>query len=170
MLRRSLAARAAPPVRRFHMRLTELILPETVVTGLAPASRDELLRSIVDDLDHKGLIADRDVAMRDLLAREVVMSTGVGNGVAIPHAYTDGGDRLIAGLYRTREAIPFGAPDESDVDLFFVVLGPRASRRDHIRVLAKISRLIGHADFRENMRHAQDAGAVAAVLRRFGER
>lgn len=152
------------------MRLTELILPETVVTGLASASRDELLAEIVHDLGGKGLIADPAATIRDLLARETVMSTGVGHGVAIPHAYTEGVSRLIAGLYRTREPIAFGAPDEADVDLFFVVLGPKESRRDHIRVLARISRLIGHADFREDLRRAENADAVTAVLRRFGER
>lgn len=152
------------------MRLTELIQPGAVVTGVASTSRDDLLAAIVDDLDGKGFIADRDMTARDLLAREQVMSTGVGNGVAIPHAYTHGVKKLIAGLYRTCEPIPFGAPDDAGVDLFFVVLGPKDSRRDHIRILAKVSRLIGHVDFREDLRRAQDAQAVTAVLRRFGER
>lgn len=152
------------------MRLTELIQPEAVVTGLDSTSRDELLAAIVGDLDAKGLIADREATARDLLARETVMSTGVGNGVAIPHAYTNGVKRLIAGLYRTRQPIPFGAPDDAGVDLFFIVLGPKESRRDHIRVLARVSRLIGHVDFREDLRRAEDAQAVTAVLRRFGER
>jgi len=152
------------------MRLTDLILPEAVVTGVSATSRDELLAAIVDDLAGKGVIADRDRTVRDLLAREQVMSTGVGNGVAIPHAYTQGVTRLIAGLYRTSAPIAFGAPDDAGVDLFFVVLGPKESRRDHIRVLARVSRLIGHADFREDLRRAQDARAVTAVLRRFGER
>jgi mannitol/fructose-specific phosphotransferase system IIA component (Ntr-type) len=152
------------------MRLTELIQPEAVVTGLGSTSRDELLAAIVGDLDAKGFVADREAIARDLLARETVMSTGVGNGVAIPHAYTNGVKRLIAGLYRTREPIPFGAPDDAGVDLFFIVLGPKESRRDHIRVLARVSRLIGHVDFREDLRRAEDAQAVTAVLRRFGER
>ena len=152
------------------MRLTELFLPETVVTDLPAASKDQLLAAIVDDLDAKGLIADREVAIRDLRAREDVMSTGAGNGVAIPHAYTDGVKRLVAGLYRTGEGVDFGAPDDADVNLIFVVLGPRASRREHIRVLAKISRLIGHADFRDDLRRAAGADAVMAVMRRFGER
>lgn len=152
------------------MRLTELIQPEAVVTGVASTSRDDLLAAIVDDLDAKGFIADRDMTARDLVAREQVMSTGVGNGVAIPHAYTHGVKKLIAGLYRTQGPIPFGAPDDAGVDLFFVVLGPKDSRRDHIRILAKVSRLIGHVDFREDLRRAQDAQAVSAVLRRFGER
>ena len=152
------------------MRLTELILPETVVTGVAASSRDELLASIVQDLAGKGLIADREATARDLVARETVMSTGVGNGVAIPHAYTDGVTRLMAGLFRTREPIAFGAPDDLAVDLFFVVLGPKDSRRDHIRILARISRLISHADFRDDLRRAENADGVTAVLRRFGER
>lgn len=152
------------------MRLIDLIQPEAVVTGVASSSRDELLATIVDDLDAKGFIADRDLTARDLLAREQVMSTGVGNGVAIPHAYTHGVRKLIAGLYRTREPIPFGASDDAGVDLFFIVLGPKDSRRDHIRILARVSRLIGHADFREDLRRANNAEAVNAVLRRFGER
>ena len=152
------------------MRLTELILPETVVTGVVATRRDDLLNAIVDDLHAKGLVADRDGAARDLIAREQVMSTAVGNGVAIPHAYTDGVERLVVGIFRTVEPIAFGAPDDAHVDLFFVVLGPRESRRDHIRVLAKISRLIGHADFREDLRRAEDADAVGGILRRFGER
>jgi len=152
------------------MRLTDLILPETVVTGLAATRRDDLLNMIVDDLHAKGMLADRAAAARDLIAREEVMSTAVGNGVAIPHAYTDGVERLVVGIYRTVAPIAFGAPDDAGVDLFFLVLGPKDSRRDHIRVLAKISRLIGHADFREDLRRAENAEAVGAILRRFGER
>jgi len=152
------------------MRLTELFSPETVVTHMPALAKESLLTAIVDDLHAKGLIADRELAARDLLARENVMSTGVGNGVAIPHAYTDGVERLIAGLYRTDQAVNFGALDDVDVSLLFVILGPKASRREHIRVLARISRLIGHADFREELRRADDADAVFTILRRFGER
>jgi mannitol/fructose-specific phosphotransferase system IIA component (Ntr-type) len=152
------------------MRLTELFVPETVVTDMPASSKEALLARIVRDLDEKGLVADREVATEDLLARERVMSTGVGHGVAIPHAYTDGVQRLVAGLYRTSEGVEFGAPDQENVDLFFVVLGPRARRREHIRVLARVSRLLGNADFRDGLRRAEGADAVIGVMRRFGER
>jgi mannitol/fructose-specific phosphotransferase system IIA component (Ntr-type) len=152
------------------MRLTELFRADTVVTDLPPASREALLAEIVRDLHDKGLVVDRETVTHDLIARENVMSTGVGHGVAIPHAYTDGVENLVAGLYRTGAAVDFGAPDETGVDLFFVVLGPRESRREHIRVLARITRLLGHADFREDLRRATGAGDVMGVLRRFGER
>ena len=75
----------------------------------------------------------------DVIEREKVMSTGIGNGVAIPHAYTDGVDRLVAGFYRTSDSVDFQALDNEHVDLFFIILGPKDSRRDHIKVLAKIS-------------------------------
>jgi mannitol/fructose-specific phosphotransferase system IIA component (Ntr-type) len=152
------------------MRLTELFPPETVVTDMPAQPKEALLAEIVRDLDQKGFIANLDLATGDVIAREMVMSTGVGHGVAIPHAYTDGVRRLVAGLYRTDAGVQFGAPDDVDVSLFFVVLGPKTSRREHIRVLAKISRLLGRADFRDELRRAADASGVVAVLRRFGER
>ena len=152
------------------MRLTDLFVPETVVTDMPPLAKEALLEAIVDNLDRRGFIADRDTALGDLLARERVMSTGVGNGVAIPHAYTDGVDRLVAGVCRTGAGVAFGAPDEMDVDVLFVVLGPRAKRREHIRVLAKIARLLNHADFRNDIRRAGDPAGVIGVLKRFGDR
>ncbi len=152
------------------MRLTELFVPETVVTDLAAAPSEQLLDAIVADLDSKGLIVDRARATADVIARERVMSTGVGNGVAIPHAYTPGVDRLVAGSYRTTEPVDFGSVDGQDVDLIFIILGPPESRREHIRVLAKISRLLSHAEFRADLRRAADPDAVLAVFRRFGER
>jgi mannitol/fructose-specific phosphotransferase system IIA component (Ntr-type) len=152
------------------MRLTELFVPETVVTDMPAAPKDRLLRAIVDDLDSKGLIADRERAAADVVAREHVMTTGVGNGVAIPHAYTHGVDRLVAGCYRTLDPVDFGSVDGRSVDLVFIILGPPESRREHIRVLAKISRLLGHEGFRDDLRRAPDADAVMTVFRRYGER
>jgi mannitol/fructose-specific phosphotransferase system IIA component (Ntr-type) len=152
------------------MRLTELFVPETVVTDLPPSGKDEALAAIVGDLNAKGYLADADTALRDVMARETVMSTGVGHGVAIPHAYTGGVTQLVAGFYRPESGIAFGAPDGLDVDLIFMILGTRERRREHIRILAKISRLLGNADFRTELRRAGDAGAVINVFRRVGDR
>jgi fructose PTS system EIIBC or EIIC component len=152
------------------MRLTELFVPEAVVTDFAAAPKEDLLVAIVGDLDAKGLLADRGLTSDDIIARERIMSTCVGNGVAIPHAYTGGVDRLVVAFYRTRETVEFGGPDGVPVDLFFVVLGPRESRREHIRLLAKLSRLLSNHDFRAQLRDAATADAVLAAFRRFGDR
>lgn len=155
------------------MRLTELLVPEAVVTGFPPAQsgdKTDLLAAILADLDRKGLVLDSRVATDDILARERVMSTGVGNGVAIPHAYTDGVDRLCVAFYRTREPVDFAGPDGAPVDLFFVILGPQDRRREHIRLLARLSRLLSHGEFRDHLRAVADADAVRAIFRRYGDR
>ena len=152
------------------MKLSELYGGDNVKVGVKPTGKEELLEFIVADLDAKGFVKDRSRVIRDVVEREKVMSTGIGNGVAIPHAYTDGVERLVAGFYRTDEAIDFEALDQKPADLFFVILGPKESRRDHIKVLAKISRLLNHRDFREGLRSAPDAEAVLNVFKRFGDK
>jgi mannitol/fructose-specific phosphotransferase system IIA component (Ntr-type) len=152
------------------MKLPELFGTGNIAVDLPPAPKEALLASIVRDLDGRGLISDREQVVRDVVEREKVMSTGVGNGVAIPHAYTDGVDRLVAGFYRTTAPVDFDALDKREVDLFFIILGPKESRRDHIKILARISRLLSHGEFREDLRRAADADAVINVFKRFGDR
>jgi fructose-specific phosphotransferase system IIA component len=152
------------------MKLSDLFRPENVVVDLPAAGKPELLEAIVRDLDARNQIRDVEHTIKDVVERERVMSTGIGNGVAIPHAYTDGVDHLVAGFYRTATGVDFEALDNDVVDLFFIILGPKESRRDHIKVLAKISRLLNHEDFREDLRNAPDAEAVMGVFRRFGDK
>jgi fructose-specific phosphotransferase system IIA component len=152
------------------VRLSDLFNEQSVMLDLEPMAKDDLLKGILEDLDSKGLIKGYDQALRDVLEREKVMSTGIGNGVAIPHAYTDGVERLVAGFYRTRQGVDFAALDGENVDLFFIILGPKASRRDHIKVLAKISRLLNHEEFRNDLREAAAAENVMAVFKHFGDR
>jgi PTS system fructose-specific IIA component len=152
------------------MKLSELFTGDNIKVGVPPAEKETLLESIVADLDAKGFIKDRNQVIRDVVEREKVMSTGIGHGVAIPHAYTDGVERLVAGFYRTAGEVDFEALDENRVDLFFIILGPKESRRDHIKVLAKISRLLNHSGFREELRNATDADAVMNVFKRFGDK
>jgi fructose-specific phosphotransferase system IIA component len=152
------------------VKLSDLFKEDNIFLGVEPGGKDALLERILKALNSGGLIRDFDNALRDVIERENVMSTGIGNGVAIPHAYTDGVDKLVAGFFRTRESVDFDALDGDNVDLFFIILGPKASRRDHIKVLAKISRLLNHEEFRDELRSAADVGGVLGVFKRFGER
>ena len=152
------------------MKLSELFKERNVVLDIEPGPKKALLERILGDLDGKKLIKDFHQVFRDVIEREKVMSTGIGNGVAIPHAYTDGVDQLVAGFYRTRSGVDFAALDGETVDLFFIILGPKASRRDHIKILAKISRLLSHEDFRDEVRKAAGVEEVLAIFKRFGDR
>ena len=152
------------------MKLSELFSSDCILLNVEPGEKDSLLENILKTLDSKDLIKDYEQALTDVIEREKVMSTGIGNGVAIPHAYTDGVENLVAGFIRTREGVDFASLDGKEVDLFFIILGPKASRRNHIKVLAKISRLLNHEDFRESLRSAQSADDVLKVFKRFGDR
>lgn len=152
------------------MKLSELFNEQNIALDIEPGPKKEFLERILKYLDDKKLIEDFDGVLRDVIEREKVMSTGIGSGVAIPHAYTDGVDRLVAGFFRTRTGMDFAALDGEDVDLFFIILGPKASRRDHIKILAKISRLLNHESFREELRKAASVEDVLNVFKRFGDR
>ncbi len=152
------------------MKLSDLFNEQNIVLNVEPGPKKDLLERILKYLDAKDLIRDYDHVLRDVIEREKVMSTGIGNGVAIPHAYTDGVDQLVAGFFRTRTGVDFDALDGEDVDLFFIILGPKASRRDHIKILAKISRLLNHENFREELRKTAGVEDVLNVFKRFGDR
>jgi mannitol/fructose-specific phosphotransferase system IIA component (Ntr-type) len=152
------------------MRLSELFSAETILLGVEPLAKEQLLERIVRYFDSKGMIKDYELALRDVIERERVMSTGIGNGVAIPHAYTDGVEQLVAGFFRTDGEVDFAALDSMGVSLFFIILGPKASRRSHIKVLAKISRLLNHEEFRNSLREVQTGKEVIDIFKRFGDR
>jgi len=152
------------------MKLSDLFSSERILLGVAPGDKEDLLARVVKDFDSKNLIKTYDIALRDVIEREQVMSTGIGSGVAIPHAYTDGVDELVAGFFRTDGEVDFAALDNKGVDLFFIILGPKASRRSHIKVLAKISRLLNHDEFRASLRQAEAEEDVLDILKRFGDR
>ena len=152
------------------MKLSELFNERNIVLDIEPGPKKALLERILRDLDGKKVITDFDQVFRDVIEREKVMSTGIGNGVAIPHAYTDGVEQLVAGFYRTKSGVDFAALDNEMVDLFFIILGPKASRRDHIKILAKISRLLSHENFRDEVRKAASVEEVLAIFKRFGDR
>ncbi len=152
------------------MRLSELFSAETILLGVELLEKEALLERVVKHFDSKNMIKDYELALRDVIERERVMSTGIGNGVAIPHAYTDGVDQLVAGFFRTDGEVDFAALDGMGVDLFFIILGPKASRRSHIKVLAKISRLLNHEEFRNSLRNAHTVTDVLEIFKRFGDR
>ena len=152
------------------MRLSDLFSDDSIVLDLPPADKHDLLEAILGDLDKKKKIKRLGLTLRHVIERENVMSTGIGNGVAIPHAYTEGVENLVAGFYRTSSAVDFSSLDGKPVDLIFIILGPKESRRDHIKVLAKISRLLSHEEFRSGLRQAPSPKAVFEVFKRFGDR
>jgi PTS system nitrogen regulatory IIA component len=99
-----------------------------------------------------------------LLEREAQGSTGVGRGVAIPHARLAGLDRMRAVFVRLDEPVGFDAVDDQPVDLLFALFAPEGASSDHLRALARASRLLRSEQMREQLRQARSADAIHALL------
>lgn len=99
-----------------------------------------------------------------LSEREQAGSTGVGHGVALPHAHVPGVERLTAVFLRLEEPVPFDAVDGRPVDLICALLAPEEAGAEHLQALAKVSRLLRQRELREQLRQAQAADAIYALL------
>ena len=99
-----------------------------------------------------------------LLEREAVGSTGVGHGVAVPHARLTGLDRMRAVFVRLEHPVEFASIDDQPVDLMFTLFAPPNAGAEHLRALARVSRLLRQGNLREQLRQARTADALHALL------
>ncbi|HAQ35834.1 MAG: transcriptional regulator [Maricaulis sp.] len=145
------------------MALSDLLPPDGVVTNLSASSRKQVIQSLAE-------LAVRfcDAYTRDIvdavLERERLGSTGVGDGVAIPHARVEGVDRVFGVFARLKTPVDFDAIDGRPTDLIVMLLAPEDSSAEHLKALARISRLFRREDMRERLRGAADSDALNAIL------
>lgn len=142
-----------------------LFTSESVVVDLNAGSQKQLFRDITLRLiEAHGLkLSCRDIVSA-ALERERLGSTGVGNGVALPHARVEGLDRVVAGFARLSEPMDFDSVDGRSVDLVAFLLAPADAAGAHLRALARISRQLRREDQRARLRAAPDALSVFTIL------
>jgi PTS system nitrogen regulatory IIA component len=128
----------------------------------APGKR-QALRVVADLAARSFGLATADV-LDALLEREALGSTGVGYGVALPHARLEGLDRLHGVFVRLETPAPFDAVDDRPVDLIFALFAPRDASGEHLRALARVSRVLRQSDLREQLRKARGTDAILALL------
>ncbi|MBR3193993.1 PTS sugar transporter subunit IIA, partial [Bosea sp. (in: a-proteobacteria)] len=98
------------------------------------------------------------------LQRERLGSTGIGDGIAIPHGRMAGIDRLVGLFARAEKAIDFEALDGQPVDIIFVLIAPEGAGADHLKALARVARVLRNQAVLEQVRHAHDPAAIYAIL------
>ncbi|MBO9547435.1 PTS sugar transporter subunit IIA, partial [Caulobacter sp.] len=119
---------------------------------------------VIADVAARAFGVDAHGALEGLLEREAVGSTGVGQGVALPHARLADIDRVRAVFVRLETPVAFGAVDDKPVDLLVALFAPKEADSSHLRALARISRLMRQPDLREQLRQARSADAVHVML------
>jgi nitrogen PTS system EIIA component len=130
--------------------------------GSAPNKRQAL--ALVADVAARNFGLDSGAVLEALLEREQAGSTGVGHGVAAPHARLEGLDRMRAVFIRLEAPVDFGAVDDQPVDLMFALISPADSGSEHLRALARVSRIFRQSELREQLRKSRTADSILALL------
>ena len=145
------------------MEINDLLVPEGVVADLKATSKKQALQDLAKRAAEVSGLHER--AIFDvLMERERLGTTGVGNGIAIPHGKLANLERLHGLFARLEQPIDFHAIDERPVDLIFVLLAPENAGADHLKALARISRLLRDQGICDKLRGTDSAEALFAIL------
>ena len=145
------------------MPLTDLVAPNAIIPALKVNGKKQALQEIAAKA--ASLTGQSDKAIFEiLLQREKLGSTGVGNGVAIPHGKLPKLGKVFGLFARLERPVDFEALDGQPVDLIFLLLAPEGAGADHLKALARVARLLRDADVARKLRDSRDAEALYAVL------
>ena len=142
------------------MKITDILVREASILDLAANVKDDVLGELASALAAAETALDRDQLLQVLRERESLQSTGIGEGVAIPHGKIAGLDRLVATFARSTAGVDFESIDGQPTQLFFLLVVPEQSGGQHLKALARISRFFRDASFREKLLGAGDLDEI----------
>ncbi len=149
--------------------ISGLLAPERIRVGLDVETREDAIDAVVNLLGGWPEVNDLEQLREDVFARERVMSTGVGRGLALPHARTTAASNTLLAFAVTKKPVDFGALDGDPVRLILLLVGPEKERVMHVRLLGRISRMMNEADFRSRLLDAESEEEVIDVFRKAEE-
>src|SRR5437773_7093098 len=145
------------------MLLTDLVAPDAIVPALKVNSKKQILQELAAKAAELCGQSERTI-LETLQQREKLGSTGVGNGIAIPHGKLPKLNKLFGLFARLERPVDFEALDSQPVDLVFLLLAPETAGADHLKALARIARLLRDQDVAKKLRASRDAQAIYSVL------
>ncbi|MBM3255220.1 MAG: PTS sugar transporter subunit IIA [Candidatus Omnitrophica bacterium] len=150
-----------PVKRKLHSFLNE----KAIDLDFKEKNKAKLIAKLVELLSKSGKLKNKNAFLRSILERERLGSTGIGNGVAIPHAKAGSIKGFALAFAKSREGVDFGALDGEKVYLFFILASPVEPVGEHLKILAKISYLIKDKFIVDLLRQAKDAKEVIRIIR-----
>lgn len=145
------------------MLLHDLLTPDAVIAPLKANGKKQVLQDIAQRAAVITGLGEREI-FETLLQRERLGSTGIGDGIAIPHGRSTKLEKLRGLFVRLDRPIDFEALDGQPVDILFVLLAPEGAGADHLKALARVARVLRDRSTLERIRRAHDASAVYAIL------
>jgi len=146
------------------MRIADFLDYRAVDAHLGASNKQGVLRELVGLILRVAPSLDPNVLVETLQRRELLQSTGIGNGVAIPHGKVDGIDSIIACVGRSQEGVDFQSLDGQPTHLFFTLIVPESAQGSHLKALARLSRLLSDESFRQALLEAPDADGLYTLL------
>lgn len=148
------------------MKLLDFVIREAIIVDLQASGKEEAIREMVGSLHRAGRMAERDMesVIRLILGREELGSTGIGQGVAVPHTRHPTLQGLVGTVALSRRGVDFAALDGEPVDIFFLLVSPHNQPGAHLRALENISRHLKDERFVSFLRQARTRDGVIEIL------
>jgi nitrogen PTS system EIIA component len=146
------------------MKITDILKKEFIIDNLVSADKASALEELSFFLQSKGLVPEKENLLNALMEREKLGSTGIGENVAIPHAKSSDIDQIITIFGRSIKGVEFDSLDKKPVHFIYLVLAPAKSSGQHLKVLARISRLLKNKSMREAIMNATETNQIYSII------
>lgn len=146
------------------MKITELLTAERILLDITVSTKEEVWNVLAQTFEKTGAVIDRTSYLSDVAKRETLGTTGVGFGVAIPHAKSAAVVKPALGFARVTKSLDVQSLDGTNADLFFLIAAPLNGEDVHLQALSRLARMLMHEDFLAELRSANCAEAVQAAL------
>jgi mannitol/fructose-specific phosphotransferase system IIA component (Ntr-type) len=151
------------------LKLFEYLRPERILIAPTVTGRDHLFTELVQVFSRQGLVGDEKSVVTRLLDREAILSTGIGGGVAVPHAQVPGLGRLLMAASTHPDGLAYPALDNEPVRLVFCLLGDASTAADHLAGLARLARLARKGELLEQLINASSGEGFLSTLQAIEE-
>ncbi len=146
------------------MKIRDILDETSIIQDLSSTSKKGVLEELSNVLVARGKLPDRDKVVEVLLEREKLGSTGIGDGIAIPHGKMKEIEELVTSFGRSIKGVNFESIDNKPTHLFFLLVAPENSAGIHLRALARISRLLKDSSFRNRLMEASDGQDLFRII------
>ena len=146
------------------MKISDILKKEHIIKELNSCDKKNVLDELSSFLEDEGEIANKESLLAALIEREKLGSTGIGENVAIPHAKISEIDKIITVFGRSKNGVEFESLDQKPVNFIFLVIAPENSTSQHLKALARISRLFKNPSLRESVLRTNEADQIYSIL------
>ena len=152
------------------MKITDYLTSELVIAEITETGKEEALKRLAAGVGGVFSELSQEKILTVLRDREALGSTGIGNGVAIPHGKMAELEKIIVLFARSRKGVEFASVDGQPAHLFFLLLAPENSAGTHLKILAQISRMLKNREFCDKLLNASDALSIFTMIKQEDER